>query len=276
MPVYSAHLRTIIQGAIGSDDSTPLKGFKIAVDAGNGSGGFVAADVLAPLGADVSGSQFLEPDGWFPNHIPNPEDAEAAASATEAVLRSKSDLGVIYDTDVDRSGVVDASGVSINSNRMIALMSAIVLREHPGTTIVTDSVTSNGLKQFIESKGGRHFRYKRGYKNVIGKGMELNQNGVDCELMMETSGHGALKENYFLDDGAYMSLKIVVEMVRRRKQGEGSIADLIGTLQEPLEAKEFRIKIQVPQFRYPPKRCLFRVPILKRLLPTLHNVFTIS
>ena len=65
----------------------------------------------------------------------------------------------MFDTDVDRSGVVDESGFAINSNRMIALMSAITLREHPGSTIVTDSVTSNGLADFIESRGGKHFRW---------------------------------------------------------------------------------------------------------------------
>eukprot|EP00210_Caulerpa_lentillifera_P003284 g3135.t1 len=237
MPVYAQHLQTIIKQSINSETNydRPLTGFKIAVDAGNGSGGFVATQVLEPLGADISGSQFLEPDGKFPNHIPNPEEPAAAAAGTEAVLKSSSDLGVIYDTDVDRSGVIDGT--------------AIVLREHPGTTIVTDSVTSNGLKEFIESQGGKHFRYKRGYKNVIGKGVELNEQGQNCELMMETSGHGALRENYFMDDGAYMSLKIIVEMVRRKNQGQGSIGDLIGTLKEPLEAQEFRIRISSPDFK---------------------------
>ena len=60
---------------------------------------------------------------------------------------------------------------------MIALISAIALRDHPGTTIVTDSVTSNGLHNFIQLKGGKHFRYRRGYKNVINKGVELNNGG---------------------------------------------------------------------------------------------------
>ena len=279
MPVYASHLRSVIRRSLETDRERPLDGFKIAVDAGNGAGGFVANDVLAPLGADVSGSQFLEPDGRFPNHIPNPEDPEAAAAGIDAVLKSGADLGIVYDTDVDRSGVVDASGISINSNRMIALMSAIVLREHPGTTIVTDSVTSNGLTQFIENQGGRHFRYKRGYKNVIGKGIELNRQGQSCELMMETSGHGALKENYFLDDGAYMSLKIVVEMVRRRQQGQGSIKDLIESLPEPLEAQEFRIRIQVTPVHSPHHdlHALFnRISISKRSPPRPRSDFTIS
>lgn len=61
-----------------------------------------------------------------------------------------------------------------------------ICRKYPGSTIVTDSVTSNGLSAFIKSLGGKHFRYRRGYKNVIGKGVELNGEGVDCQLMMET------------------------------------------------------------------------------------------
>ncbi len=71
--------------------------------------------------------------------------------------------------------------------------SAITLREHPGTVIVTDSVTSNGLADFIASLGGQHFRFKKGYRNIINKGIELNKAGTDCPLMMETSGHGAMK-----------------------------------------------------------------------------------
>ena len=80
-------------------------------------------------------------------------------------------------------------------------MSAIVLREHPGTTIVTDARTSIGLSSFITDRGGKHCLYRVGYRNVIDKGVRLNKDGVETHLMMETSGHGALKENYFLDDG---------------------------------------------------------------------------
>lgn len=116
----------------------------------------------------------------------------------------------------------------INRNRYIALMSAITLRENPGETIVTDSCTSNGLATFIQQLGGKHFRFKKvwvwkglwvvgrkqllpwhprfvapcffnpncamqGYKNIINKGVELNQAGVPSPLMMETSGHGAMR-----------------------------------------------------------------------------------
>ncbi len=83
---------------------------------------------LIYLACLFSGSQFLEPDGWFPNHVPNPEDKTAMAAGVQAVQQSNSDLGVVLDTDVDRSAVVARDGQPINSNRYIALMSLITLR----------------------------------------------------------------------------------------------------------------------------------------------------
>lgn len=90
---------------------------------------------------------------------------------------------------------------------------------HPGTTVVTDARTSMALTRFITERGGRHCLYRVGCRNVIDKGVQLNKDGVDAHLMMETSGHGALKENFFLDDGAYMVVKIIIEMVRMKLQG---------------------------------------------------------
>lgn len=220
MPVYEAHLRKIIIEGVdakGEKRNTPLSGLRIVVDAGNGSGGFLATRVLAPLGADVSGSQFLEPDGTFPNHSPNPEDKAAMRAAVAMVRSARADLGIVVDTDVDRSAVVGASAEPINSNRYIALMAHIVLLKYPGTSIVTDSVTSDGLAEFIEARGGKHVRFRRGYRNVINKCVEINadaSNNDRCELAMETSGHGAMAENYFLDDGTYSASQIVIMLAK--------------------------------------------------------------
>eukprot|EP00899_Mesostigma_viride_P020964 jgi/Mesvir1/2886/Mv13960-RA.2 len=255
LPTYARILQDVIRKGINhpTDYEHPLKGLKLLVDAGNGAGGFFATLVLAPLGADTSGSQFLEPDGTFPNHIPNPEDAKAMEMTVAAVLKSKADLGIVFDTDVDRSGVVDAEGNAINRNRLIAILADIVLREHPGSTIVTDSVTSNGLAKLIEARGGRHFRFTKGYKNIIDKGIALNETGVETHLMIETSGHGAMKENYFLDDGAYLAVKIVIEMVRKRLAGKGGIGDVLADLAEPVEEREFRLNLLPADFKAPGK-----------------------
>ena len=179
----------------------------------------------------------------FPNHVPNPEDKEAMKSITEAVLESHADMGVIFDTDVDRGGAVDKSGNEINRNRLVALASAIALEGNEGGTIVTDSITSSGLKEFIEKDlGSKHYRYRRGYKNVIDKGLELNEKGINCPLAIETSGHAAMRENYFLDDGAYLCTKIIIKMAQLNKEGK-SIESITSTLKEPVEETEIRFEI---------------------------------
>ena len=249
--VYATGLANKIREAVNHPENfeQPLTGLKILVDAGNGAGGFYADKVLKPLGADITGSQFLDPDGNFPNHIPNPENQEAMASIRQAVINNKSDFGIIFDTDVDRVAAVDHAGNELNRNRLIALISAIVLKEHPGSTIVTDSITSDGLGQFIEQElKGVHHRFKRGYKNVINESLRLNQEGQESWLAIETSGHGAMKENHFLDDGAYLATKLLIELAKSKLEGK-LITDLIANLQEPIESEEFRLKIGTDDFK---------------------------
>ena len=247
LPVYEQQLSDRIRTGLGTDVPKPLLGLHVAVDAGNGAGGFYA-HMLENLGAWIEGSQFLEPDGMFPNHIPNPENPEAIASLRDAVLRSGADLGVIFDTDCDRAAIVDADGKEINRNRLIALISAILLDEKPGQTIVTDSVTSSGLKTFINDWGGEHYRYKRGYRNVIDEAIRLNQEGIECPLAIETSGHAALKENHFLDDGMYLVTILIVRAMQMKQQGK-TLGSLISDLKEPVESTEIRLKILDPDFR---------------------------
>ena len=240
LDVYAAGLVQKVRAATGEE--RPLEGKRILVDAGNGAGGFYAEKVLLPLGADTTGSQFLEPDGRFPNHIPNPENETAMRSVCEAVKNSGADFGIIFDTDVDRAGAVDENGEEINRNRLIALISAILLAEKPGT-IVTDSVTSDGLAKFIEAHGGKHCRFRRGYKNVIDEAVRRNAAGEYTPLAIETSGHAALKENYFLDDGAYLVTRLLIALAEESKNGR-KLTDLIRDLPEPAEAEEARLHFE--------------------------------
>ncbi len=249
--VYADQFVTKIREAVNHPEhyAQPLTGLKIIVDAGNGAGGFYADKVLQPLGADTTGSQFLDPDGNFPNHVPNPEDKVAMASICAAVVKHQADFGIIFDTDVDRSAAVDQFGKELNRNRLIAIISAIILQEHPQSTIVTDSITSDGLTQFIEQDlQGVHHRFQRGYKNVINESIRLNQSGQESWLAIETSGHGAMQENHFLDDGAYLVSKLLIELAKSKLAGK-SLTDLIANLQEPVESEEFRIKMNVEDFR---------------------------
>jgi phosphomannomutase len=246
MSVYAQMLVKKVRGATGED--RPLLGLHIIVDAGNGAGGFYVDKVLAPLGADTTGSQFLDPDGRFPNHVPNPEDETAMHSIMQAVKTQNADFGIIFDTDVDRAGAVDKGGAELNRNRLIAVISAILIAETPGATIVTDSITSSGLADFITAIGGKHHRFKRGYKNVINEAVRLNGEGVYTPLAIETSGHAALKENYFLDDGAYLVTRLVIQLARLRKEGK-TLSSMIETLKEPAESSELRLKILAGDFR---------------------------
>lgn len=234
MTRYAAMLVDKVRAATGEDK--PLSGKKIVVDAGNGAGGFYVDKVLKPLGADTEGSQFLEPDGAFPNHIPNPENAAAMRAICDCVKRTGADFGIIFDTDVDRAGAVDKNGEEINRNKLIALISAILLREREGGTIVTDSVTSDGLSEFITKHKGFHRRFKRGYKNVIDEAKRLNAEGIYSPLAIETSGHAALKENYFLDDGAYLVTRILISVAR-----DSDVTSLISDLPLPAEEAEARL-----------------------------------
>lgn len=245
---YAADLVTKIRQGMKTNALRPLSGMKIIVDAGNGAGGFFAEKVLAELGADTTGSQFLEPDGRFPNHIPNPDNKEAMASIQAAVLREQADLGVIFDTDVDRSAMVTKTGEVLNRNNLIAVLSKISLTEHPGTSIVTNSPTSSHLKTFIETLGGKQVRYISGYRNVINKAVALNANGIDCQLAIETSGHAAFKENYFLDDGAYVIAKILMLIPTLKQQGK-TLEQLITDLKQPAETQEVRFKLTTDAYR---------------------------
>lgn len=251
MDKYCKDLCEMIKKGVNAENyDKPLKNLKIVVDAGNGVGAFYAEKVLEVLGADTNGSRYLEPDGTFPNHIPNPENAAAMESVCEAVKESGADLGVIFDTDCDRAACVDKNANEINRNKLVALASYIALKNNDGGVIVTDSVTSDGLNEFIEkSLGGVHHRFKRGYKNVIDEAIRLQKSEGKCApLAIETSGHAAFAENYYLDDGAYLITKIIIEAAKLLKENK-TVDSIIKDLKTPAEEREVRFTINLSDFR---------------------------
>lgn len=250
MERYAVNLCALIKNSVKAEDfDHPLKGFRLVVDAGNGAGGFYATEVLQKLGADITGSQFLEPNGHFPNHIPNPEDKTAMESISAATVAAGADLGIIFDTDVDRGGAVGPDGREINRNTLVAVAAAIALEGNPGGTIVTDSITSDGLKDYIETTlGGVHHRFQRGYKNVINEAIRLNGAGINCPLAIETSGHAAMRENYFLDDGAYLVTKLIIKLAKLRMEGK-DLSMLLAPLKMAEEELELRFPILAEDFR---------------------------
>ncbi|MDR2505973.1 MAG: phosphomannomutase/phosphoglucomutase [Oscillospiraceae bacterium] len=244
IPFYLNKLTDIAKASLGEH---AFEGLRVVVDAGNGGGGFYA-QWLRSLGADTSGSVNLEPDGTFPAHQPNPENAEAIAALAAAVTESNADVGVIFDADCDRAALVAGDGSPINKERLIALCSAMILRSERGAYIVTDSVVSPQLTSFIERHGGHHRRWKRGYKNVITEAQRLIEEGKNCGLAIETSGHAALRGNRLLDDGMYLATLLLIEAAAAKRNG-GSILSLVSDLRLPEAEAETRVKIDSKERR---------------------------
>ena len=259
MPIYADSLKRAIfsnTAGIVRNEAEPLAGLKIVLNPGNGAGGFFQ-DVLDSLGADVSASVHLDADGSFPNGVPNPETKSMLQQTILACNEAQADLGIMLDTDADRCGFVtpriiekDTSRKSdyeaLNRNRLIALLAVVFSQEKPGCAVVTDSVTSEGLSKFLNDQLGlKHVRFIKGYANVISKARELTDSGsMDAELAIETSGHCAMRENGYLDDGTYTAVKIVSLLARERASDvfkEKSLLDLIADMEELDEVCELRM-----------------------------------
>ena len=250
MPHYRERLRQAIINEVGADDDKPLRGLKVVLNAGNGSGYFFN-DILHALGADVSNSLYLSPDGTFPSGVPNPENKDMVKETKARCKECQADIGILFDTDADRSGFILPGGSDyepLNRNRLIALLSVIFSTSSPGCTIVTDSVTSEGLAKFLtDDLGLKHSRYLKGYANVINKAIEITESGQgNAEMAIETSGHCAMKENGYLDDGTYTAVKIVGLLARTMKdngRSDASLLDLIASLDEKAEENELRMPV---------------------------------
>jgi len=290
MPLYMESLRTAIYAEVSSTTETttttapsasasastlPLDGLRVVLNAGNGAGYFFN-QVLQECGADVSHSIHLTPDGTFPEKtgVPNPEYQPMIEETIQACRDCNADIGIMLDTDADRCGFIVPSigtGISadssadssssrtyeaLNRNRLIALLGVIFSSTSPGCTIVTDSVTSEGLAKFLQNDLGlNHVRYLKGYANVIGKAKELTESGQAlAEVAIETSGHCAMRENGYLDDGTYTAVKVVGLLARLKMQNGGqgqgdgdndeqsSLLSLISDLEELDEVKELRFE----------------------------------
>ena len=214
MDGYRDYLRGRAAELLADDALKPLLGLVAVVDAATTGGAFMA-DLLEDMGADV-------------DRLAEGKDIGQAVQDYEA------DLGLRFDPDSSRVYVCDQRGRDMGGNRMIALMAAMLLENRPGATIVTDSTTSTGLSAFIAEWGGEHYRFKRGYRNVIDEAIRLNDEGIDCPLAIETTGHAAFRENRFLDDGIYLALRIACETLDRKREGQTLFA-LIDDLAEPVE-----------------------------------------
>jgi len=237
---YYEELRLTAARLLEDDALKPLLGMRVAVDA-RGAVGLGYARFLEALGVEVEGSLF-PPEGGPEGFIADPDDPAVVDAVADAVRACRADLGVAFSADGSRVSIVDGGGRPIAQNRLIALAAAMLLDSRPGSTFVTDSVTSSGLSDFIAEWGGIHYRFKRGYRNVIGEAVRLNAEGIDCPLAIETSGHAAFRDNGFLDDGAYLATRVICEALNRKREGQ-DVFSLIDDLKEPVESVEIRLPV---------------------------------
>lgn len=234
-PYWDA-LRRAAAAWLEDDALKPLLGMRVVVD-GRGGAGRDYMDFLASMGVEVEGSLPAE-EGF----LSDPFLPAAQKAVGRAVVENKADLGALFSASGDCAVLLDGEGRAVNPNRLIALISALLLNEKAGSTIVTDSVTSTGLTAFIAEWGGVHYRFKRGYRYVIDEAIRLNDEGIDCPLAIETSGHAAFRENGFLDDGFYLVTRLICEALNRKREGQ-SLFDLLEGLREPVESVELRLPV---------------------------------
>ncbi|MBQ6456027.1 MAG: phosphomannomutase/phosphoglucomutase [Mogibacterium sp.] len=242
LQIYAAYLRQMTSLGL-RDVPGGLSGMHIVVDAGSGAGGFFAKDVLEPMGADISGSQFPETDGTLPGGQSDRENNNTLASMCKTVTECKADLGVVFDVDGSHATVIGPDGEPVTGNEIIALAAALAAEDYPGETVVTDSNTSDGLHEFLEgSLGLRHIRYKSGIRNIINKARELREDGEQVFLAAETSGHAAFSDNYFLDDGVFLALQIIINAAILKSKGR-DLSALTGALRKPAESRVIKFRL---------------------------------
>jgi phosphomannomutase/phosphoglucomutase len=181
---------------------TLAKPLTIVLDAGNGLSGSYVPAVLEKLGCTVHGL-FLESDGAYPNHLPNPEDPEMTKDLEAKVVEVGADLGLAFDGDSDRCGFIDNHGHHIAADRLLALLARDVLSRHPGAPIVFDVKASQALPDEIKKYGGKPVMWKSGHSL-----MKQKMNEIGSPLGGEVSGHLFYGDNYFgFDDAPLVALK---------------------------------------------------------------------
>ncbi len=177
---------------------------KIVVDCGNGVAGAVAPQLYRSLGCEVI-ELFCDVDGNFPNHHPDPSKPENLTDLTRAVSEHSADIGLAFDGDGDRLGVVDSEGKIIWPDRQLMLMAMDVLTRQPGAQIIYDVKCSRNLGQVIAEHGGEPLMWKTGHSFIKAKMQETG-----AQLAGEMSGHIFFKERWFgFDDALYTGSRLL-------------------------------------------------------------------
>ena len=194
--------------------------FKVAIDCGNGVGGVIAPRLFRRLGCEVT-ELFSEVDGRFPNHHPDPSKPENLVSLIQELKSGKTELGLAFDGDADRLGVVTSSGKLIFPDRQLMLYAKDVLSRHPGAEIIYDVKCTRLLAPWIARHGGRPVIWKTGHSLIKAK---LKESGAP--LAGEMSGHIFFKERWYgFDDALYCGARLL-EILSKEQDPSRVLEDL--------------------------------------------------
>lgn len=205
---------------------------KAVVDAGNGMGGVTAVPVYRALGVGLV-ELFTEPDSRFPNHHPDPTVAENLQDTIKAVRENKADIGIAFDGDADRIGVVDETGRIIWGDELTILLARSVLAEHPGATIIGEVKCSQNLFDDIERHGGTAVMAKAGHSIIKAKMKETG-----AVLAGEMSGHIFFADRFYgFDDATYAGARVLEILSRTHRK----LSELLSGLPETFSTPELRV-----------------------------------
>ena len=211
---------------------SPRQGLTVVVDAGNGVAGPYAPSILETLGCTVH-KLFCEPDGRFPNHHPDPTVAENLAEMIAKVRETGADLGIAFDGDADRIGVVDERGQIIWGDRLLALYARDVLRDGP-TPVIFEVKCSKGLIEDIAAHGGEPVMWRTGHSLIKQKMKETG-----ALLAGEMSGHMFFKHRYYGYDDAIYAAARLVEIVANE---DAPLSEIMATIPSYPSTPEVRIE----------------------------------
>jgi len=200
---------------------------KIAIDCGNGVAGAFAPTLFRRLGCEVT-ELFCEVDGRFPNHHPDPSQPENLRDLIAKLAASDNELGIAFDGDGDRLGVVTKDGRTIYADRQLMLFAADMLTRRPGATIIYDVKSTRNLKPWIEQHGGKPLLWKTGHSLIKAKMKETG-----AELAGEMSGHTFFKERWYgFDDGMYAGARLL-EILSRDADASAALHAIPDSLSTP-------------------------------------------
>lgn len=194
---------------------------KVAVDGGNGTGGPVAVEILKKLGVEFE-PLYCEMDGRFPNHHPDPTLVEAMQDLIKVVREKDCEIGVGYDGDSDRIGVVDKNGNIVWGDQLMIIFAREILKEKPNATFIAEVKCSKILYDEIKKAGGNPIMWRTGHSLIKAKMKE-----VGAELAGEMSGHMFFANRYFgYDDAIYSSMRLIELLSRSEKRFDEMISEL--------------------------------------------------